>query len=128
MICVVERERSFWALKSFKVGFNRVRSNVPFFEEICVVNLSCSFSQVGLKWGVWKTVSIFSSCNPGFFYSPRTYKMIGLPSNTACGATTRSPPQWTRSLPHRLEECCHATNTFWSRVHRVILLLNYLTI
>ena len=36
--------------------------------------------------------------------------------------------QWTRALPHKLEEGCHATNTFWSRVHRVILLQNYFTI
>ena len=37
----------------------------------------------------------------------------------------RSPPQWTRALPHKLEGY-HATNTSWSRVHRVILLQNYL--
>ena len=40
----------------------------------------------------------------------------------------RSPPQWTRALPHKLEEGYHATNTSWSRVHRVILLQNYFTI
>ena len=47
MICAVERERSFCALKSFKVGFIGERSNVPFFGEICVVNLSCYFVH---KW------------------------------------------------------------------------------
>ena len=129
MICAVERERSFCALKSFKVGFIGERTNVPFFEEICVVNLSCFYFTSGTKVGVWKTASFLSSCIPGFFYSPRSYyDECFQPSNTARGATSRSHTQWTRALPHRQEECCYATKTFWSRVHRVILLLKYCTI
>ena len=117
MICDVERKPSFCALKSFKVGFIGVRSNVPFFRKICVVKLSCYFffSHVGLKSDVWKTASFLSSCIPVYFYSPRSYMMNVLPSNTARGATTRSQPQWTRELPHRLEECCHAAQILFGR-------------
>ena len=58
---------------------------------------------------------------PGFLYSPRSHMINVLEnylwsstrnSNTAYGATTRSPPQWTRALPQRLEKCCHAIKTF----------------
>ena len=38
-----------------------------------------------------------------------------LPSNTARGATTRTQPEWTRELPHRLEECCHAAQILFGR-------------
>ena len=56
-----------------------------------------------------------------------TFSII-LTDNTACGATTRSPQQWEIALLQRLEECFYATDTFWSHVHPIKLLLNYLSI
>ena len=47
----------------------------------CLVLFFVFFSQVGLKSGVWKTVSRLSSCIPGFFYSPRSYMIIVLKIN-----------------------------------------------
>ena len=43
----IEWKRSFSALKIFKIGFIGVPSNIPFFWEICVVNLSWYFFH---KW------------------------------------------------------------------------------
>ena len=117
MICDVERKPSFCALKSFKVGFTGVRSNVPFFREICVVNLSCYFFH---KWDssrmCGKQRHFYPPVFLDFSIALETIIMMNvLPSNTARGATTRTQPEWTRELPHRLEECCHAAQILFGR-------------
>ena len=51
-ICTIEWKQSFCALNSFKIGCMGVTSNIPFFWEICEVNLSLKiFSQVGQVCG-----------------------------------------------------------------------------
>ena len=59
MICAVERTRSFCALKSLKVGFIGVCSNVPFWGKSVWLSCLVIFSQVDLKSVVWKTASFY---------------------------------------------------------------------
>ena len=84
MIFSIEWKRSFWALKSFKIGYKGLPSNIPFFlRNLCGQPLLILFSLMGRTSHVWKTASFLSSCLPGFFYSPRSYMINILEIN--CG-------------------------------------------